>query len=118
MMWFSIFTGGGIGSLLRYLLSARVGNHWGIMTVNLLGAFLIGAVYGLCLQLLNLSSETKAFIITGMLGGFTTFSTFMLDFGLLMNQQKYAEACLYLAGSVLLGILFLYLGMLSVRIWE
>lgn len=112
-----VFVGGGFGSILRYMLAGRIGNHWGIMVVNLLGAFLIGLVYESLVKKVNINPEMRAFLITGMLGGFTTFSTYMLDFGLLVNNQKVLEALIYLVGSLALGIVFLYLGMLLGKAW-
>lgn len=75
----AIFVGGGIGSVLRHLLSSQIGSHWGIMLVNVLGAMLIGMAYAYFADRASLRPETRAFIITGLLGGFTTFSTYMLD---------------------------------------
>ena len=80
----AIFVGGGIGSVLRHLLSSQIGSHWGIMLVNVLGAMLIGMAYAYFADRASLRPETRAFIITGLLGGFTTFSTYMLDFNLLL----------------------------------
>ena len=112
----SVFAGGGIGSVLRYLVSSRIGSHWGIMTVNLLGALIIGIVYHFLSVRTGLRPEVKAFLMTGMLGGFTTFSTYMLDFCLLMGMQQTAEAFLYLLGSLMLGVAFLYLGIYAGKI--
>ncbi len=112
----SVFAGGGIGSVLRYLVSSRIGSHWGIMTVNLLGALIIGIVYHFVSVRTGLRPEVKAFLMTGMLGGFTTFSTYMLDFCLLMGRQQTAEAFLYLLGSLMLGVAFLYLGIYAGKI--
>ena len=66
----AIFVGGGIGSVLRHLLSSQIGSHWGIMLVNVLGAMLIGMAYAYFADRASLRPETRAFIITGLLGGF------------------------------------------------
>lgn len=113
--WLGIFIGGGLGSMLRCLVSSKVGNHWGIMLVNICGALLIGLAYQFFMTRADLRPEIKTFIITGFLGGFTTFSTFMLDFGLLVNGQRVGEAAAYLGASVLLGVAFLYLGIVVGR---
>lgn len=113
----AIFLGGGIGSILRHLLSSKVGSHWGIMLVNILGALMIGMAYQYFLTRAHLRPEYKAFIITGLLGGFTTFSTYMLDFNLLINSQKPFEGLIYLLGSVIVGIVFLFIGMKFARFW-
>ena len=91
----AIFVGGGIGSVLRHLLSSRIGNHWGIMLVNVLGM-----AYAYFADRASLRPEIRAFIITGLLGGFTTFSTYMLDFNLLLGSRRFYEALFYLLGSV------------------
>lgn len=107
----SVFLGGGLGSILRHLVCSKIGNHWAVMTVNLLGAFLIGIAFQFFATRADLRPEVRVFIITGMLGGFTTFSTYMLDFGTLVNNQRLAEGSLYLLGSLALGIVFLFVGM-------
>lgn len=115
LAWLGVFFGGGVGSLLRHLVCSKIANHWGVMLVNVLGALLIGFAYYFFANKINLRPEWRSFVITGLLGGFTTFSTLMLDFGGLMNSQRAGEAVLYLAGSLLIGIAFLYLGILIAR---
>ena len=106
-----IFIGGGAGSVLRHLLSSRIGAHWGIMTVNILGAFCIGILFEWLGRKTDLRPEWRAFLMTGLLGGFTTFSTYMLDFGLLLNNNRSLEAVLYMLGSLVLGAGALFAGM-------
>lgn len=115
-MLLSVFLGGGIGSILRHLLCLKIGNHWAVMSVNLLGAMLIGFAFEFFARKVNLQPEIRAFIITGMLGGFTTFSTYMLDFGNLVVNAKMVEGFLYLFGSLFLGICCLFLGMRIARV--
>lgn len=112
----AIFVGGGMGSVLRHLLSSKIGSHWGIMLVNILGAMLIGMAYAYFAERVNLRPEVRAFIITGLLGGFTTFSTYMLDFNLLINSQRVYEGLAYLLGSIVVGILFLVCGIKLAKI--
>lgn len=107
----SVFIGGGIGSLLRHLVCLCIRSHWAVMTVNVLGAILIGAAFQFFMTKTDLRPEIRNFVITGMLGGFTTFSTYMLDFGTLLNTQRCGEAWLYLLGSILLGVVGLFAGM-------
>ena len=110
-----VFLGGGIGSLLRFWVCSRICSHWGVMLVNVIGALVIGIAY----QYFSLREawrpEIRAFVITGLLGGFTTFSTYMLDFGNLITAQKNGEAVLYLLGSLSAGILFLAAGIVLGR---
>lgn len=110
MMIFSIFIGGGIGSLLRWFTTSKVENHWGVMLVNIIGAMFVGMAYQYFLSKTDFRPEVKAFIITGLLGGFTTFSTYVLDFHNLLNSQKNFEAIAYLGGSIFIGFVFLLLG--------
>ena len=74
----AVFLGGGMGSLFRWLICSKISTHWGTLTVNILGAFLIGVLY----QYISLHSgfrqELKLLLMTGVLGGFTTFSSFAL----------------------------------------
>ncbi len=107
----SVFIGGGIGSIFRWLCSSLISSHWGTMFVNVSGAFLIGAVYSYFAKMSTLSQEFKLFVMTGLLGGFTTFSTYLLNFTTLANDNRLTEAFLYLIGSVLTGCIFLFAGM-------
>ena len=106
-----LFIGGGIGSVLRWSICRLIISHWGTFTVNICGAFLIGVAYTYFQRHTNLSPEVKTFIITGLLGGFTTFSTYLLNFITLVTQSHNVEGFLYLIGSVIIGAIFLLLGM-------
>ena len=105
-----VFIGGGCGSVLRSIVSGKIGSHWGIMTVNLCGAFLIGFLFEWLGSKSDLQPEIKGFLITGLLGGFTTFSTYMLDFGVLINNNHYTEAAVYLFSSLFVGIVCMFGG--------
>jgi fluoride exporter len=118
MTFFLIFLGGGIGSCLRYLLglqaakwfgpmTAASGWPWGTFLVNLLGCF----VMGLCFRLLPLPEagepNARLLLMTGVLGGFTTFSAFALDAAQLWMRQDLAGMSFYIAGtlfSTLVGV--------------
>lgn len=112
-----IFLGGGIGAILRHFLCRMIGCHWAVMAVNLLGALIIGAAVQFFAAQTDLRPEVKSFVITGILGGFTTFSTYMLDFGTLAGGQRWGEAWFYLLGSLILGIACLFVGMRLGRIF-
>lgn len=79
------------------------------MFVNVVGALLIGCAYSYFAKS-NLSAEAKMFVMTGLLGGFTTFSTYLLNFITLLNENKIVEGFAYLITSVLVGSLFLLAG--------
>ena len=110
-----IGTGSFIGGVLRYLLSLFIQNRFlstfpfGTLSVNLLGCFVIGVVFALS-EKVNMSSEIRLFLATGICGGFTTFSAFGQEtFGMLREGQLW-YALAYIAGSVLLGIAATFLG--------
>ncbi len=105
-----VFIGGGIGSVLRWAVSGKITAHWGTFAVNVLGAFLIGMAYAYFQRAPGVSPNAKLFIMTGLLGGFTTFSTYLLDFVRLAGEGRAAEAWVYLACSVLIGAGALVLG--------
>lgn len=110
-VFLAVFVGGGIGAVLRAAVCAAVRTHYGTMTVNIAGAFLIGVLYEFFRSRTEFPPELKAFLITGLLGGFTTFSTYLLDFAVLLERQKTGEAFGYLALSVGLGLLAVAAGM-------
>ena len=106
----AVFIGGGLGSLFRWLACSKIPAHYGTITVNILGAFLIGILYQYILLHTNFRSELKLMLMTGVLGGFTTFSTYLLDFVSLLNKGNHYEAFLYLLLSIIIGATFLILG--------
>lgn len=96
----SIALGGAIGSVLRHLAATAVGAPWGTALVNVAGSFVIGVLYVLLTSRMSLSP----FLMTGILGGFTTFSAFSLDTLKLWEAGETALAALYAGGSVLLSL--------------
>ena len=117
----AIALGGALGSLARHFLSSGIyaftGSKfpWGILVVNILGGFAMGLIVELSALKWNLSQETRAFITTGILGGFTTFSTFSLDSALLMQRGEGLLALLYVLLSVVGSIGALFVGLFLVR---
>lgn len=106
----SVFVGGGLGAILRWITCSKIPYHWGTFVVNILGAFLIGALYQYIATHSSFKPEMKLFLMTGLLGGFTTFSTYMLDFITLIQANHLTEAIIYLITSICVGVLFLLLG--------
>ena len=108
--------GGGIGSVLRYLISVFVSRHLplvfplGTLIVNISGCFLIGLFYSLINRHIGFSPDWRLFLITGVCGGYTTFSTFSYDGLQLIQQGASLSFLLYLIGSVVLGLLATYAG--------
>jgi CrcB protein len=116
-----VFVGGGIGSFLRFALSVWVLNRigmgfpYGTLVVNLLGCFIIGLIAGLPSGGASLSPTTRLLLITGFLGGLTTFSTYEYESFLLVTEGAFAKALLNLGLSVLLGFLSVLIGYLLTR---
>jgi CrcB protein len=122
MNWLYVAIGGAIGSVLRYKTSGILVRNYtnmkfpiGTFAVNIIGCFVIGVIAGLIIKKDMFSSEMRLFIITGVIGGYTTFSAFGLDTFYLLRSGESLLAISYVLGSVLLGFLALYLGFLVVR---
>lgn len=111
-----IGVGGGIGSIFRYLISVFVGRHipivfpLGTLLVNISGCFLIGVFYSLANRYTGFTPEWRLFLITGICGGFTTFSTYSYDGLALLKQGANFSFLLYIIGSVVLGLLATFAG--------
>ena len=105
--------GGGIGAILRYLLSSiSLKSDFPFMTllINILGAILIGMIVSMNMKQNILSPDTVLFLKTGVCGGFTTFSTFSLESVTLLEQHKPVVAISYMILSLLLCLLGVFLG--------
>ena len=108
--------GGGLGSILRYMISAFVGKHipivfpMGTLLVNISGCFLIGVIYSIFARHNDFNSEWRLFLITGICGGYTTFSTFSYDGLVLLKQGSNLSFMLYVLGSVVIGLLATFAG--------
>jgi len=104
-----LLAGGACGTAGRYLLSGAVYRLWGAhfpygtLVVNLLGCLAIGFLG-------SLSEQKILFLMVGLLGVFTTFSTFMYDSWKLMQNGELLLACVNLTGSLLLGLMALWVG--------
>lgn len=113
--------GGGAGSILRYLCQrwfAEVYSQtfpWGTFAVNITGCFLIGVFWGITFRTFDSNEHWKLFLMTGLCGGFTTFSAFTLEGIGLLREQKLGLFFLYVAGSVLVGLALTLAGMKLTR---
>ncbi len=113
--------GGALGSGARYVvitLSTRLGGSeqpWGTFFVNMLGAFLMGLLVGLFAMRDDVSQPVRVFLLSGVLGGFTTFSAFALDLFGLIERKMPLSAVLYAGGSVLFSVLLLVIGLMVGR---
>lgn len=111
---------GGLGTLLRYFIIAGLGareGHWAILTVNVIGSCLMGVAYVLILEKWSLSPEMRTYVMTGFLGGLTTFSAFSLDVFELLERGSIVEALAYVAASVLCCIVMLGVGIVGTRLF-
>ena len=113
--------GGGVGSITRYLCQKWFADHylhpipWGTFAVNVVGCFAIGIFWGITFKSFAANESWKLFLMTGLCGGFTTFSAFTLEGIGLIREQRLALFFSYVAASVLLGLLATYTGMKIIR---
>jgi fluoride exporter len=103
--------GGAIGSMLRYLSVAAIGAPLGTVAVNVLGSFAIGVLF----VLIGTRDGWQLFLMTGVLGGFTTFSAFSLDTLRLIQAGHALQAAAYVLGSVVLSLIAVALGVALAR---
>ncbi len=114
----AVFTGGGIGAVLRYLItqaaSKILGTSYlfaGTLCANIIGCFIIGYIFGITIQKVDLiSPELKLFLTVGFLGGLTTFSTFSCESFCFIKEGKMIQAVLYICASLILGLAATYSG--------
>lgn len=118
-LWIAL--GGAIGAVLRHGLNigiAKVAGSdfpWHTMLINISGSFVMGLLVTLMALRWNVSNEIRAFLTTGILGGYTTFSAFSLDFALLVERKAYGLASAYVLGSVVVSLVAIFLGMALAR---
>jgi len=112
----AIAIGGAVGSVLRFLVSkfiqTRVGIEFpvGTLLVNLSSAFLIGFFFAFFVERLDLSPNLRALLITGLLGGYSTYSTLFYEAYYMFFNGEWLKALLYLLISNGLGLLFVAIG--------
>ncbi|MFA7430863.1 MAG: fluoride efflux transporter CrcB [Rhodospirillaceae bacterium] len=117
----AVAAGGAVGSMARFTVTSLMGRWlgsgfpWGTLTVNLVGSLAIGLLAGMAAHRWSLGVEARALLFTGVLGGFTTFSTFSLDIVTLIERGTWGAAAAYGAASVFLGVIGLFVGLMMVR---
>jgi len=112
--------GGLVGSIARYLVTVNfakfsTGFPLGTLTVNIAGCFIIAIVATLAEKTTVISPETRLLLATGFCGGFTTFSSLMYEMAMLLRDEEWWYASIYVIASVLGGIIGLYLGMAAIN---
>ena len=116
-----IGAGGAFGAVARHLVGVFVIRHvsWafplGTFLVNLSGCFFIGLLYGIAVRYSWLTLEWRLFLITGICGGYTTFSSFSFESISLVRQGNYTYFFLYVLGSVILGLLATVIGIMVIK---
>lgn len=113
--------GGAVGAIGRFLTMSAVGHFagsafpWGTLVVNVVGAFVLGAVIEISALAWSPSPEIRAMIVVGMLGAFTTFSTFSMDLYYLLDRGQIVSAASYAVGSVLVCLFAFWAGLSVLR---
>jgi CrcB protein len=121
MLYLIVFIGAGIGGALRHgvnVAAARLfglGFPYGTFIVNVAGSFVMGLLAGFFAYRAGIPQHVRLFLTTGILGGFTTFSTFSLDAAVLIERHAFGLTAGYLVGSVAAGLAALFFGLAVFR---
>ncbi len=117
----AVAIGGAIGAIARFQLSQLFiksfsGDFiYNIMVANIIGCFLMGVCYEFMNLKLNVGLEWRAFFMVGVLGAFTTFSSFALDVFILVERGNFLNASMYILSSVVFSIVGLFIGIYIMR---
>jgi len=117
----AVAVGGAIGAIARFQLSQSFiksfsGDFiYNIMVANIVGCFLMGVCYEFMNLKMNVGLEWRAFFMVGVLGAFTTFSSFALDVFILVERGNFLNAGMYILSSVLFSIFGLFVGIYIMR---
>lgn len=125
MSWSSIIAvaiGGAIGAVGRYLVAIGAG-HWlgtgfpaGTLIVNVVGSFAMGVLVEVMALAWSVSSELRALLVVGLLGAFTTFSTFSLDVAYLYERGQLVLCAVYILASFVLCVAAVFAGLHLTRL--
>jgi CrcB protein len=121
MLYLIVFIGAGIGGALRHGVNVGAtrlfgfGFPFGTFIVNVVGSFAMGLLAGFFVYRAGVPQHVRLFLTTGILGGFTTFSTFSLDAALLIERHQFGVAFGYIVGSVAAGLAALFFGLAVFR---
>ena len=109
--------GGFAGAISRYLVDGFVTDRtagafpWGTLAVNLSGSFVLGLLFAMTAERAILPADIRGPVMIGFIGAYTTFSTFVLESWVLIENGSYASAVANLGGSVLLGLVVVVAGL-------
>lgn len=121
MQIFSIALGGALGAVSRYCLgnfiSRMVGTAlpYGTFIINIVGCFFMGLLMTVIIERGMLSAPWRLFLCVGFLGGFTTFSSFGYETLMLLQEERFAAALAYVGGSIILGLLAAFAGVILAK---
>jgi len=119
---FAVAVGGALGAVARHLMTLQFtlmfghGFPWGTFFVNALGSFLLGGLIEVLAVLWSPNEALRGFLVVGVLGAFTTFSTFSMDAFLLYDRGQWSAAAIYIMASVALSIVGLFVGLRIFRL--
>ena len=120
-MMLTIAAGGALGAPARYWVMVRAGQLFGLgfpmgtMAVNIVGSFMLGVLIELMARKWSPGPEIRAFMVVGVIGSFTTFSTFSLDVVTLIERGVYWTLALYIVVSVAATVTAIFAGMALFR---
>jgi len=120
MLWY-VAAGSAVGGVARFLVASLVQQRagpafpTGTLVVNITGSLVLGFLMRLALSTPAISAEVRMLLTTGFCGGYTTFSTFSYDTLLLLEGGQYGRGALYVALSVVLSLVAVWLGMMAAR---
>ena len=121
MNYVLVFVGGGLGATLRHVINMTCARcmgtafPWGTFNINITGSTVMGLIAGYLAYKGEASQPWRLFLMTGILGGYTTFSAFSLDTAVLYERGELGLALAYVLGSVVLSIAGLFAGLALVR---
>jgi CrcB protein len=113
--------GGALGSVCRYLVNLFALRHvgpglpWGTFAVNVIGSLAIGLVAELIVRKFGASLQVRLLLVTGFLGGFTTFSAFSYEVSLMVERGEFLHAALYILSSVTISVAAVFVGLALAR---
>ncbi|HLI98379.1 MAG TPA: fluoride efflux transporter CrcB [Bradyrhizobium sp.] len=121
MNYVLVFIGGGLGSMLRHAVNVICPRLFGMnfpyhtFIINITGSTIMGLIAGYLAFKGDAAQSWRLFLMTGVLGGYTTFSAFSLDSALLYERGEIGSALVYVLGSVMLSIFGLFAGLALIR---